>query len=454
MAGSINNYSLGKSGVNVDKSPIHLNDDELTKAQNAIRDPLGSDGGLRKRLGLVKFNASAGADSVKGGIGVPLINQHPDLDGAGGVETLYLAYCTVTQTRGWMQTTDQFDSVTDVAATIIADQRLHTKIVFATGSGNWFHGRCACVLRNRLYYAADDYTVDSSEPPIRVFDGVEDYELCRIPYNNDVGAGGFAEGVVDMLAANGRIYLSTLDDTDSTVKGRVFELDTDTGVLTPIGATFPDAHLPYALAWAYGRLWCATNTMSGTAIFGAQGRVYWIRPGIDSAWTLDKTFAETTESCAASLIVYRGELYAGTVVDSAAGSNGSVFKRTTLGVWSIVDAGAGKDTGISGYWSLAVFKGNLYAAFRADLIAGDDLIIRTFDGTTWSTAFSSDTGDAPGNLFSHGGFLYYFAFVPFGLGASSNKALRTPDGTTWTDKTSVVDDLATELDTGFGGIQT
>jgi hypothetical protein len=73
-------YSLGSMGINVDSDPISIKDQELRLAQNAIREPLGNDSGLRKRPGLGVFNSSVLAGSVLGGIGVPLqdlsINSH------------------------------------------------------------------------------------------------------------------------------------------------------------------------------------------------------------------------------------------------------------------------------------------------------------------------------------------------------------------------------------------
>lgn len=78
-------YNLGKLGVNVDKSPIHLQDGELTKAQNAIREPLGVEGGLKNRPGLRTFNANPANGTVLGGIGVPLA----DLT-TGGKHFIYL----------------------------------------------------------------------------------------------------------------------------------------------------------------------------------------------------------------------------------------------------------------------------------------------------------------------------------------------------------------------------
>ena len=65
---------LGLKGVNVDLSPLHLDDLHLRKAQNAISDPLGVEVGITKRPGLIKFNSSAAAGSILGGIGVPSLN--------------------------------------------------------------------------------------------------------------------------------------------------------------------------------------------------------------------------------------------------------------------------------------------------------------------------------------------------------------------------------------------
>ena len=67
-------YQLGTMGVNVDADPFSLKDQEFRLAQNAIRDPLGNDSGLKKRPGLLIFNLSDTAGSVLGGIGVPLVD--------------------------------------------------------------------------------------------------------------------------------------------------------------------------------------------------------------------------------------------------------------------------------------------------------------------------------------------------------------------------------------------
>lgn len=72
---SLVNYAIGAGGVNVDESNLHMDDTELRKAQNAIKDPLVSDGAINNRPGLINFNSAVAAGAVLGGIGVPLLNM-------------------------------------------------------------------------------------------------------------------------------------------------------------------------------------------------------------------------------------------------------------------------------------------------------------------------------------------------------------------------------------------
>jgi hypothetical protein len=67
-------FNLGEKGVNVDKNPLAMDDAELRKAQNVIRDPLGVEGGITNRPGLIKFNSVAANGTILGGVGVPLQN--------------------------------------------------------------------------------------------------------------------------------------------------------------------------------------------------------------------------------------------------------------------------------------------------------------------------------------------------------------------------------------------
>ena len=82
--GQLSLYNLGSRGVNVDSGPIHKEDGDFTKAQNAVSSPTGADGGLINRPGLDRTNTTAAAGAILGGIGVPLAN------GKTGTRLLYI----------------------------------------------------------------------------------------------------------------------------------------------------------------------------------------------------------------------------------------------------------------------------------------------------------------------------------------------------------------------------
>lgn len=75
-------YSLDRIGVIVDTDPVDSPDGQLTKSQNAIPEPLGSLGSLRKRPGLKRFNAVVADGEVKGGAGIPFFlgSAGPDFE--------------------------------------------------------------------------------------------------------------------------------------------------------------------------------------------------------------------------------------------------------------------------------------------------------------------------------------------------------------------------------------
>lgn len=78
-------FDIGAMGVNVDADPISLEDQELRQAQNAIRDPLGADSGLRKRPGFQAIALTDPNGAILGGTNLPL----KDLS-AGGTHYIYI----------------------------------------------------------------------------------------------------------------------------------------------------------------------------------------------------------------------------------------------------------------------------------------------------------------------------------------------------------------------------
>jgi hypothetical protein len=85
MAIVISVKTLGQRGVNVDKDPFDLADDELTLAQNAISDPAKGKSAIRKRPGFIGFNTTTLTYDVLGGSPLP----GPNLS-TGGSVTIYI----------------------------------------------------------------------------------------------------------------------------------------------------------------------------------------------------------------------------------------------------------------------------------------------------------------------------------------------------------------------------
>jgi hypothetical protein len=233
----------------------------------------------------------------------------------------------------------------------------------------------ATSFNNHLIYAGDDYVLGTDEPPIRIFDGQSDRLMARVPSI----AGVPPQCILSMLQAAGMIYLTTLDGgADDTYTGRVFSFDPNSQVLTPVGAQFTGGEVPYALAWHMDRLWLGTNLANGEP-----GNVYFIRPGIDTAWTTDHALSGDTLGGVTSMCSYKGNLYVGT--DNVGGLAGKVLVRTTVD-GAYAGSKTGPNTGsYNGFPTLNVFNGLLIATYWD---SGPNSLILTFDGTTWSTVYT------------------------------------------------------------------
>lgn len=342
----------------------------------------------------------------------------------------YLAAVNPTDTGWWLSVDEEFSG----AAQVInngrpKDPRSFREIAsFATGTTNMLGGfpGPACVSNNRLIYGAGGYTVGTDSPSIRIHDGRFDREVIRLP---DTAASVVPKAIMSMLAANGTIYLSTLDTgtTSADWVGRVFSLDIESGILTPVGDPFTTGHVPYALAWHMGRLWCGTNRQSSAA----SGKIFYFRPGIDTAWTDDYTLSSSTTAGCTSLLSYKGLLYVGT--SNAAAAFAKVLVRSELGVYTTSKTGAG-GTAVANnsFPALVEFNGNLYASFfNADTTKVS--LVYKFDNTTWTTAYTGATttlvpfiGFTIDNSILHaiGGGVGYEGTI-----------LTTSNGTSWSDKT-------------------
>src|SRR6187549_1956610 len=177
MGGKLNVYGLGSLGVNVDKNPINLEDGELTKAQNAIHDPTGSMGGLRKRPGLTKVNSSAVSGSVFGIMNVPIapITTRSFFVGVDqGVTTTYQ----------WITSTNAF--VGTATATTPAAPADPTAMEYF-GVTTWSQLMGSKGLQTETMFLYPGAHTAGLSIPIRAWDGTVDRELFKVPTLNVPG---------------------------------------------------------------------------------------------------------------------------------------------------------------------------------------------------------------------------------------------------------------------------
>lgn len=331
--------------------------------------------------------------------------------------------------RGWwLSVGDKFaGAAVIVSNSIPKDSRTFREIAdFAKGSASMLGGfpGTMAALDNRLIYAPGGYTVGTTVPTLRIFDGSFDREVGPVP---KTAAGGIPRAILTTLAANGTIYLSTLDSgTLSTdYVGRVFSFDLETGTYTIVGAAFPAGHVPYALAWHMGRLWCGTNCRDPLV----PGKVYFFRPGVDTSWVLDTTL---TTGGVTSLLSFKGLLYVGT--SAPAGTFAPLRVRDAFGAYTTSDLGTGGVARENNcYLALTEYSSKLYASYwNPDTTAISK--VRVFDGTTWSTSY---TGSGSTLLPFLGFPQDQTTLLAIGGGVGYSAALiGTTDGTTWVNRTA------------------
>lgn len=475
MPGKLNVFGLGSLGVNVDKNPLNLEDGELVKAQNTIHDPSGSMGGIRKRKGLTKVNSVAAAGAVKGAIGVPISigTAGNDIPAVAPNSRLFIqARRITTTTAGWNTSTDAWTtspttggpSGYDASATPrvpdylwpgmaeSGDTQGHTRAAYS--------GRPGCMYNNRFYYAGNDYTYQVSNPTIRMFDGVQDFLLGRVPSRGTT----IAEAVIDMIVGgDGLIYFTTFDSgvsSANTMKTRVFQLDPESGAITQVGSAFPISpeatRVASPICWHQGRIW--TRTI-GAGIAAVSQKVYYLRPGIDTDWTLEATEAFESGVVLAS---FQGQMFQGTRVDAANAAR--IRVRSPLGVYSTSLTVALNEGGSvpvipssfgygNHFGSAAVFNGNLYASWydgqaTSTTTVGDRYMrIYKYTGSAWSVVFSPAANDADNVPYNQaivlGGKLFFVSAPARDSTNTLNRMIYTSNGSSFTSvTTAILDDVS------------
>ena len=431
-------YNLGTRGVDLTRSVVHTEDGTLRQAQNAVPDMRGEFGGVAKRDGLVAITSTTAGGSVTGVIPAALAGKGASADGLK-------VFLGMEQSNAglFLTTTDYFATAASYypdASTEILPSDAYDSLV--DGGRAWTRpteigspGRAA-VWNNQIYfvYGEDATPISNADLPtqIHVIDSEGDRRFfTRIPINPDVGAE--SKGVLALLTQGDYIYAAVWDvgTAAASFQGSVYRISAVTGVCEKLGATFPTGYLPISLAWYQGKLWVGTYS-ENTA---ASGRVYWIRPGIDTTWTLDHT-TTAGQGEVFALCQYGGKLYA--AVGGSSGVAGLVKVRATDGTWST--SLTGTDTTADNYFlSLVVYKEELYATYVDNDNAGASppgasatSTIHRYNGSAWSTV-RTEAGS------NHGGYKLYVAGENQRIIAAcvrSTGLYVSEDGTTWTDRQS------------------
>jgi hypothetical protein len=333
----VNVYNLGELGVNLTKSPIHIDDGELVAAQNAefyLDEGLGA---LRKRIGLQRLNPVALAGAIRGMIGVPLPGP--------GRRAVYSGE------RGLFQFYKTTDGTTWTLESTIGQE------IGITGNiaGNDQPIPLTALTAQQFFYVGETTTDQSL---LMGHDGVAPYELARFATTGLLGI---------LCVHDGDIYVRDYSLGDTSV----WQIDPIAGTQTKIGGTFVGERVCSGASYL-GKVWVGTD--------GA--KIYWCRPG-GTAWTLDHT-AGAGQHNYVSLAVYEGNLYAGTA--ATAGTAAIVEKRTPGGTWT-VDRTGSSSANANKFDGLAVFQAQLYADYErcdATFPSGLCQIQKRTSGGVWS----------------------------------------------------------------------
>lgn len=309
----------------------------------------------------------------------------------------------------------------------------------------------AALHNNHIVYTSSDYTAGTDEPPIRTFNGSSDRELVRVP---TTATPTIPRCIISMFVANDTIYLSTIDSGSSSADwaGRVFTVDPISAVLTPVGDdVFTAGHVPYAFAWHLGRVWVASNRGDTGA---AESKIYWLRPGIDTTWTLDSTLSS---GGVCSMHEYAGKLYVGTTEPAATFAK-VLVRAPDTGVYSTsLTATGGTAVDNNAFLAMEVQNDVLYASFWND-DSGTNKIskVYAFDGASWTTSLSLASSaarpfmalGADHALVNGVNVNYLFAI---GGGKDVTPLLYRFNGSTWENMTAFID-TAYELVPAFGTV--
>lgn len=395
MASNVVNYDIGGGGVQLVKNPLHLADNECTQLQNAelvLNEASGGAGAISKRGGLTPLNSGAMSGSVTGILPLQLLTTY--------TRTLAIAKGTEDSTT-FVTTTDGTNLTNNTTMALASSFSTYTTENSARDA------RRMVSFRNFLVYAGNNFTQNTTNPEITVWDNTTATMVARIPVGPSSN-GSPPYVITDMLTANGLIYIAVHDPGGSGANlcGRVLSLDLEAGVLKQIATAFGGGTnemtggAPSCLAFYQSQLWVGLN---GSATTDGIGKIVRCYPGVDTVWTSDTAVLVSHVS---SLCAFSGDLYAGT--QSSVTTGAKIYKRTaSTAAWTAVATSGGGAAGTGHYASIWEHASALYAV-EFHTTTPIVHIVTSTDGTTWTTSRDVDANDGgvagtlPGSMITLG----------------------------------------------------
>lgn len=248
------------------------------------------------------------------------------------------------------------------------------------------------------------------------------------------------DDVTSGSAAGNQGRVLRITGCDSGAYAMTEVLNTLSTVYSGFGGALPAA--PYCLENWRGRTFVGFNRSTTTLADPFFGEIY-ANPVIAGGWAYRFAANSTAQlrdvQC---LCQFNGKLYVGYLATNAGraiiqeltsapdDSTPSVGWTATT---SLTGSGGTTDQTSNGFYSMVVFGGALYASYWNSTEAGQPTAkIYKFDGTTWTTAYSTTTTSeqVPYKLQVDGSTLHAYGANPIG----TTHFLSTTDGATWTNR--------------------
>lgn len=410
MAGDIRVYDLDGIGVIVDTSPIGNPDGTLTKAQNAVANPIGEQGVIRKRPGLKKFTTSAGDGVVQGGIGIPINlgsagpnvqNPYDDIDVT--LAQLLVPIYTITTVKigatfdddsfefpfDWNLDFAEFDDLLDPDLLDLVDEgqrdggsTFAPLTLIGDTSGHWW-----LTIRADASDHTDNGTTYTN-PRFLPFP-IGKLRSSMTGFSVAGGNGTAALAGYPAVALNNVVYYADGNYTTSTDAPplRAYDGFTDRIVARiPKNTDVSTSNYPtriISLCAGNGVLFIATQDGGTPAGGDLRGSVYQFKPTTGELKKLGDTF--DADQLPYSLLYAYGRLWCGTA--SNAGSAKVLYFRPGIDTSWTTDHTFGTDEAAVG--GMAIFQGQIYLGILNRALSGTaTLVLRSALG-----AYSnSDTG--------------------------------------------------------------